>query len=250
MTDTNGTPWPEGYGRIILDAVGSTQDAAYEMAGREPGCFWVMARRQTSARGRRGRTWHMAEGNFAATLLLRLDEPPGRAALRSFAMSLALLRAVSEMPGTAGQLALKWPNDVLLNGGKLAGILLENRARIGLAIGVGVNLATAPAPETVEPGAVRPVALADVTGETIRPEVFLQTLAHHYAVLERQFRDYGFDPIRTGWLAHAARLGDVITARVGQQLRSGIFQDVDADGHLVLRGPDGPETIAAADVHF
>jgi BirA family biotin operon repressor/biotin-[acetyl-CoA-carboxylase] ligase len=196
----------------------------------------------------------MPEGNFAATLVLRVDEPPGRAALRSFVMSLALYRAFVEVTGLNTAFTLKWPNDVLLNGGKVAGILLESggsAGRIGLlAIGVGVNLAAAPHPDTLEPGALRPVSVLGETSLQVAPEDFLDLLAHQYALLEAQVLSYGFGPIRSGWLAHAARLGETITARTGREEIMGTFEDVDPEGQLVLRGARGVHRIAAADVYF
>lgn len=246
--------WPEGYGRIVLPEVGSTLDEAMRLAADRQAPFWLLAHRQTAGRGRRGRSWAMPEGNFAATLVLRTDAPPGRAALRSFVMSLALYRAFVEVTRLNMAFALKWPNDILLNGGKVAGILLESGGTAGqvglLAIGVGVNLAAAPHPDMLEPGALRPVSVLGETSLHVGPEDFLDLLAHHFALLEAQFLSYGFTPIRSGWLAHAARLGETITARTGRDEITGTFEDVDPEGQLVLRGARGVHRIAAADVYF
>ena len=196
----------------------------------------------------------MPPGNFAATLVLQTEEPPGVAALRSFVMSLALFEAFTVVTGRGDFFQLKWPNDVLLQGGKVAGILLESSGQgtqqSGLCIGVGVNLASTPAPGDVEAGAVTPVALSEVTGTSIGAEDFLGHLAEAYAVLEAQFRQFGFAPIRAAWLAHAARLGEVITARTGRESLTGTFEDVDAEGHLMLRTHTGLRRIAAAEVFF
>lgn len=229
-------------------------DKAIEMAHREPVPFWLLAHEQTSARGRRGRAWQMPEGNFAATLVLRPEGSPAQVALRSFVMSLALYRAFVEVTGREDAFSLKWPNDVLLNGGKVAGILLENsgsnRAGQVLAIGVGVNLAVSPALKLLEPDAVPPVSIAEELGVSVSPEGFLAVLARCYSDSEATFKAYGFAPIRTGWLAHAARLGDVITARIGNTSHKGVFEDVDDAGQLVLRGAHGVRKIAAAEVYF
>ncbi|MDW3222267.1 MAG: biotin--[acetyl-CoA-carboxylase] ligase [Paracoccaceae bacterium] len=246
--------WPDGYGRIVLENVDSTLDEASRLALESSGAFWVLAHHQNSARGRRGRPWSMTEGSFAATLVLRPDQPPGVAALRSFVMAVALLRSFADVTGDPEMFALKWPNDVLLKGGKVAGILLESAGDGGkmgpLAIGVGVNLRTAPPVEEVERQAFAPVSLLDLTGVTITPEPFLNVLAHHYALLETQFKDFGFAPIRTAWLAHAARLGQPIIARTGRDEVTGTFEDVDASGNLMLRTSHGLRAIAAADVFF
>ena len=246
--------WPDGYGRLILQEVGSTLDEGLARATSEPAPFWILSHRQTAARGRRGRVWAMPPGNFAATLILRPEEPPRVAALRSFVMSLALHRAFVEVCGRGDAFALKWPNDVLLRGGKVAGILLESTGQGGamgpLAIGVGVNLVAAPGAEDVEAGAIRPVSLRGELGLTVSAEAFLEALARAYAPLEQQFTTHGFAPIRTAWLQHAARLGEVITARTGREEIAGTFEDVDADGNLLLRTPKEMRAIAAADVFF
>ena len=157
------------------------------------------------------------------------------------------------LTGRDADFELKWPNDVLLRGGKLAGILLESIANAGqvghVAIGIGVNLATAPEAEGLEGGALRPAALSSAAG-SIAPEVFLDQLAAAYARFEDQFVTYGFAPIRAEWMAHAARLGEVITARTGQDDITGTFVDVDAAGQLVLETPKGRRVIPAADVYF
>lgn len=246
--------WPDGYGKRILAEVDSTLNEAARIAPSLSGPEWILAHRQTAARGRRGRAWANPAGNLSATLVLFPEEPPGQAALRSFVAALALLRACEAVSDGRGAFTLKWPNDVLLNGGKLAGILLESAGRAGgiahLAIGMGVNLAAAPPVEALEPGALAPVSLAGETGTRIEPEAFLDELATAYAGLERQFTTYGFAPIRTAWLARAARLGENITARTVRSETRGRFETVDEHGNLVLTTADGRVTIPAADIYF
>lgn len=245
------TTWPDGYGCVLRDEVDSTLDEARRVSKDHGGPFWLLARRQTAGRGRRGRAWAMPDGNFAATLVLPTSEPPAQSALRSFVISLALYRSFADATGNAGAFTLKWPNDVLLNQGKVAGILLESMSSPGgFAIGVGVNLAACPDIKTLEEGATRPVSVLQETGTSVAPEDFLNLLAYYYAELEQQFQAFGFEPIRTGWLAHAARLGETITARTGEKETVGTFEDVDLSGQLVLRGARGITRIAAADVYF
>ncbi|WP_299148577.1 biotin--[acetyl-CoA-carboxylase] ligase [uncultured Tateyamaria sp.] len=248
------TGWPEGYGRTVLTEVDSTLSEAARRATDLAGLEWILGLNQTAARGRRGRAWSMPAGNFAATLVLPMREAPGDAALRSFVISLALHDAFVAATGRGDAFALKWPNDVLLRDGKVAGILLESistgAAVTHLAIGVGVNLKTAPGADQVEEGAVRPVALKSELGVNITPQAFLNLLAQSYARYEAQFVTYGFAPIRTAWLARAARLGEVITARTTREAYQGTFADVDADGQLVLETPKGRVRIPAGDVYF
>lgn len=175
-------------------------------------------------------------------------------ALRSFAAALALRDACIAITGLPRAFTLKWPNDVLLNGGKLAGILLESagtgKAANHLAIGMGVNLIAAPDASQVEPGAVPPVSLLAETGHRVTPETFLTHLAHAYAKWEAIFTTQGFAPLRSEWLAHAARLGDTIRARTGQATHEGRFDTVDDTGALVLHTAAGRVTIPAAEVFF
>lgn len=210
-----------------------------------------MALRQTAAKGRRGRAWAMPDGNFAASLTFR---PPGdlaQIALRSFAAATSLREALIAVGCPSGDLSLKWPNDVLLRGGKLAGILLESlgdgRGGVShLIIGIGVNLAHAPEASEVEARAIAPVAL----GGDVSPDALLNALAPAFAAREHSLSTYGFDPTRTEWLSHAARLGEVITARLPTEDITGTFRTIDDTGNLILDTAHGPRAIAAADIYF
>lgn len=211
---------------------------------------WVMARRQTAAKGRQGKTWVQPAGNLAATLIFRPDCMPAEAAKRSFLAANALFEALA-IHVDRSKLALKWPNDVLLNGGKVAGILLESTSRgpfvDWLSIGIGVNLANAP--EDLG-GAFPPVSLRGAGGEDVLPETFLTVLADAYATQEGKLAAFGFPRIREDWLRNAARLGEEITARTGKETVRGLFDTIDQDGNLVLITSRGPRSIAAADVYF
>ncbi len=237
-----------------MQEVDSTLNEAARLAPTAPGPVWIMAHHQTAARGRRGRAWANPKGNLAATLLMRPQGNPEQAALRSFVAALALFDACVAVTGRADGLSLKWPNDVLLNGGKLAGILLESTGKGGgvsyLSIGIGVNLSEAPPAYAVEQSAVRPVSLLSETGAAVLPEDFLTELAAAYAQYEIQFVTYGFEPIRTAWLSRAARLGEVITARTSTSETVGTFETVDSGGNLVLKTAKGRVSIPAADVYF
>ncbi len=236
---------------MILPEIDSTNAEAQRRAPAIRGPEWILALRQVQGRGRRGRAWHDPAGNFAATYLCRPDGAPEALALRSFVAALALHEALVVSTGRPEGLALKWPNDVLLNGGKLAGILLESLGQGGgvsyLAIGIGVNLRAAPA---AEPGAVPPVSLMAETGCAIAPEEFLDLLAPAYARWESQLVTYGFGPIRTAWLDRAARLGAQITARMAAGEQTGTFEGIDASGALLLRTSAGRVAIPAAEVYF
>jgi BirA family biotin operon repressor/biotin-[acetyl-CoA-carboxylase] ligase len=249
------TGWPEGYGKRVLAEVDSTNAEAARIAPDLSGPEWILGLRQTKGRGRRGRPWTDPEGNFAATLVMQPAETPDRIALRSFVASLALYDAFVAATGQTAPFSLKWPNDVLLNGGKVAGILLESAGMVGgtvshIAIGIGVNLRHAPTPEQVEPGAVPPKSLLSETGAEVTPTEFLDLLAPAFARYEAQFRDYGFEPIRSAWLARAARIGETIRARTSRDETVGIFETVDSAGNLVLKTAQGSVAIPAAEVFF
>ena len=246
--------WPAGIGRVVLPEVDSTIAEAARRAALGDGPCWILAGFQTAGRGRRGRPWVSPRGNFHATLLMRPAGGPARAALRSFIAALALHQALSDVTGLPQGLALKWPNDLLLNGGKVSGILLESLGSQGgvdhLAVGIGVNLIAAPDASQLEPGAVPPVSVLGETGLRIAPAALLDHLAPAFAALEHQLATQGFAPIRAAWMARAARLGEPVTARTGSTTRHGIFDGIDDTGALILRTPQGTETLPAADLYF
>jgi len=243
-----------GPAHVALAEVDSTNAEGFRRAPALDRPTWILAGVQTAGRGRRARPWASPRGNFHATLVLKPAEPPETLALRSFAAALALRDALGQLTGLPDCFSLKWPNDVLLNGGKLAGILLESSG-LGtpepvLCIGIGVNLIAAPDPARLDPGAVPPVALLAATGHRIAPEAFLAALAPAYAAREAVLRTEGFGPLRAAWLAHAARRGEVIRARTGDQTREGIFDSIDAQGNLILRMAHATVAIPAAEVFF
>ncbi len=240
--------------RHICDSLDSTNTHALRLAPVTPGPAWILAYEQTAGKGRRARPWVSPRGNFHATLLLHPKEPASQVALRSFAAALALRDALVTLTDLPQAFSLKWPNDVLLNGGKLAGILLESTASgagvAHLAIGTGVNLIAAPDASLVEEGALRPVSLLGETGLRVEPEVFLTHLAAAYALWEESFTTQGFAPLRAAWLAHAARLGQTIRARTGHTTHHGTFETIDASGALILRIAQDTLAIPAAEVFF
>ena len=250
MTD-HLLPWPEGYGRIILGEVDSTMAEAQRRAPDLDRPTWIMARRQTAPRGRRGRTWSQPKGNFSATLVMKPGGNPASAALRSFLAANALFETLA-LQIDRDALATKWPNDVLLNGGKVAGILLESAGSAGkvdwLSIGIGVNLMTVPT--DVRDAAFPPVSVHGEGGRPMPRDEFLSSIASNMATEEALFQRMGFGMIRERWLEHAARLGEVITAVTSREEVTGVFETVDEAGQLVLKTPKGRVTIPAADVHF
>jgi BirA family biotin operon repressor/biotin-[acetyl-CoA-carboxylase] ligase len=246
--------WPNDFGLITFETIDSTNKEASRRVNETSQPTWILSYEQTSGIGRRGRRWSSQKGNFSATLLMPISGSLSTVALHSFVASLALRDTLIHITNEPERFSLKWPNDVLLRGGKVAGILLESAVQsVGmdhLAIGIGVNLAAAPTVSEVEEGAVRPVSLRGELGVTVSVEDFLDLLASAFARYEDQFQTYGFAPIRRAWMIHAARLGEVITARTAREEWQGTFREVDETGQLVLETSQGRIAIPAADVYF
>lgn len=246
--------WPEGVARIVLASTPSTNADGLRMAPTLAGSAWILTYEQTQGRGRRGRGWTMPAGNFAGTLVTRPKGGLQVAAQLSFVAALALYEAFDAVCGDKVRLAIKWPNDVLINGGKVAGILLESAGTGAespvVAVGMGINLAEAPAPEVLEARAVAPVSVFGESGVRISPDDFLDLLAPRFAHWQHQLETFGFGPIRNAWLARAARLGEVIVARTTQSETQGVFEGIDETGALILVTSEGRRAIPAADVYF
>lgn len=246
--------WPEGVGREVFQTLDSTNAEAIRRASKgENGPTWFLTLEQTQSRARRGRPWDSGKGNFAASLLIRPEGGPEQAALRSFIAALALRDALIEVCGREDIFSLKWPNDVLLNNQKLAGILLESGIDSSgsyLCIGIGVNLANEPDSSFIEKGAFAPISLRSVIGTKIEPIDFLTSLAIAFDRWDTQFKQYGFEPIRNEWLNHATRLGEVITAKLMDRTEVGTFETVDETGAIVLRTSKGLLHLPAAEIYF
>ena len=246
--------WPEGTGRHVLPVTDSTNAHALREAPAVSGPAWFLGLEQTAGRGRRARAWSSPRGNFHGSLLLFPTERPDQVALRSFAAALALRDAFVALTGVPQAFSLKWPNDVLLNGAKVAGILLEaTSAGVGvqaLAIGIGVNLIAHPDQSVMEEGALPAVSLLSETGIRVTPEAFLDALAPAYAKWEAVFTAQGFAPLREAWLSQAAKIGEHIRARTGKDTFYGVFETVDSQGNLILATATGQMAIPAAEVFF
>ncbi len=234
---------------MVLSQVDSTNAEALRQASRLTDPTWFLGLQQTAGRGRRGRAWADPPGNFSATLAIRLTDAPAKLALRSFVAALALHEALIAITGLEIGFALKWPNDVLLNGGKLSGILLESTGQGVLAIGIGVNLRSRPAANP-DAGGFAPACLRDETGISVTPEEFLNHLAPVYAQWEERLVTYGFEPVRTAFLARVARLGEPLIARTQHDEIHGVFKTIDETGALVLDTRNGRVTVPAADIFF
>jgi len=237
--------------RRIFAEIDSTNEEARRLAhAGEAGPVWLLGLHQSAGRGRRGKAWSAAAGNLSATLLLRPAMTPAEAALLSFVACLAVADLLVACAPDA-HVALKWPNDALLNGGKVAGVLLESEGGAGgiswLAVGIGVNLRHAPPRDPA--AAFAPIAVSDVAPAPT-PEAALDILAAAWDRWEAIYRTDGFAPIRAAFLSRAARIGEIIEARLPHETVRGLFADLDADGRLVLDTGNARRLISAADVFF
>jgi BirA family biotin operon repressor/biotin-[acetyl-CoA-carboxylase] ligase len=243
---------PPAYRLVALETVGSTNDEALRLAaeGAEDGTL-VWAREQTGGRGRQGRSWSSPPGNLYLSLVLRPDCAPAEAAQLGFVAGLALGEAIGSVAPPLIEVTYKWPNDVLLNGRKGAGILLESRSNPDgtlecLILGLGVNLRHFPEDTGF------PATSLHFEGATeVEVVALLEAFGRHFMSWANRWLDDGFGPVRRAWLHHAHGLGEEIEVRLPRETLKGTFKDLDARGVLVLELPDGARReISAGDVYF
>ena len=242
-------PLPSFFRLVRYDAIGSTNDEAKRLArdGLPEGIL-VWALEQTAGRGRRGRPWASPPGNLYASLLLRPDCSAMRAAQLGFVAALALVEALEPLVGRTVELRCKWPNDVLANGRKLAGILLESETGeedrpAFVVLGIGVNLAAAPGSVEYPATSLAAEGVAPVT-----PGIVLAGFARRFEHWAARWAREGFAPVREAWLGRVAALGEPIRVRLESGEWYGRFLDIDADGALLLDGEGGHRRIAAGEV--
>lgn len=242
-----------GHRLAAFDTIGSTSTEAIARArAGEAGPLWIVSAHQSAGQGRRGSTWHTPPGNLAASLLVTTDLPPATLATLGFAAGVALARALDRCAslGPRSPFALKWPNDVLVEGAKLAGILLGTEelggGRRAVVIGLGVNVAAAP------DGLPYPVTSLRRLGCGTGPEELFAALTEAWLDVERLWDDgRGFGAIRGLWLERAAGLGGAVAVRSGTAARRGTFETIDGQGQLVIRSEDGAtHRVSAGEVHF
>lgn len=236
-----------GVRHIAFDSLGSTNAEALARArAGERGPLWITAGMQETGRGRRGKDWASPSGNLYSSLLLTDPAPQVLAAQLSFVAALALHDAVADCAPQLGPLlTVKWPNDLLLGGAKIAGILIEAESGppFAVVIGMGVNCASHPADTSY------PATDLATAGAGVRPETLLRALAAAMQTRLTQWdRGQGFAAIRSAWLRRAAGLGHDIRVRLPEREFSGIFDGLDEVGRLLVRGEDGITAVTAGEV--
>jgi BirA family transcriptional regulator, biotin operon repressor / biotin---[acetyl-CoA-carboxylase] ligase len=232
---------PDGWTLVALQSVGSTNDEAARLAeaGAPEGTI-VWSREQTGGRGRRGRHWASPIGNLYTSTVLR----PACSAARAAELGFAAALAVCDMVPASREVRVKWPNDVLVDGGKVAGILPESaigqRGEVEhVVLGIGVNVGFAPQlPDLRYPAA----ALGGSVEEA------LEKLTASLAARIVQWRHEGFATTRAAWLAKAGPLGLEVDVKLGEELVRGRFAGMDREGALLLDTPAGPRKIVAGEL--
>ena len=230
---------------LSFDTIDSTMDEARRrfdpsMSTR----LWIIAAEQGAGRGRQGRPWQSPPGNLHLTLLSPIQTPLRDQAKLGFVAGVALARAVASLLPDHANLKLKWPNDLLLGGAKVSGLLLEGLGQgAAIAIGIGVNIVAHP-PDMPYPAAHLRMAAPDMTCENL----FAKLAATLVEELDLFANGSGFPLTRQRWLTHAAHMGQSIRVRQGETSLEGIFCDIDMEGRLLLETSGGLARIDAGDV--
>jgi len=241
---------PPAFALVALDSVSSTMDEARRRAedGAEDGTL-VWALEQTGGRGRLGAGWTSPRGNFYGSLVVRPDCTVAEAAQFGFLAALAIGAAIGSLVPPLIEVTYKWPNDVLVNGKKASGILLESRTGHDgklehLIVGTGVNLVSHPS-DTRYPA----TDLAAEECGVIDPPTFLEAYARYLVNWVNRWLEQGFEPVRRAWLDHAAGLSEHIQVRLPNETLSGLFSGLGPDGTLLLDTGEGtPRRISAGEV--
>jgi len=246
-----------GYRVQAFDQVGSTNVEAMARAREgELGPTWFVTTEQTAGRGRRHRPWIAPRGNLASSVLEVMDVAPALAATLGFAAGLALDAALRQVSleaalrsGAAVNFALKWPNDVLADGKKISGILLEAEGVPGgLAVVVGMGTNVVAAPEGTPTPAISLAAL----GIQISAEELFAALSDAWVEFFGIWDSgRGFQAVRKLWLARAAGLGQAVAVTSGGSTIEGIFDTIDEQGCMIIQTPAGRRMpVSAGDVYF
>jgi BirA family transcriptional regulator, biotin operon repressor / biotin---[acetyl-CoA-carboxylase] ligase len=228
-------------------SIGSTNDEARARALQgDPGCLWITADEQTAGRGRLGRTWTSPTGNLYASALLVDATPIAKAYQIGFVAGLALHRAIHDLGGR--EFLLKWPNDLMWRGAKVAGLLAEGVTQpsggFACVMGVGVNCEVAPENASYPTASLSQALNRRVTAV----ELFGRLIARFVETLEIWRGGEGFADIRSGWLVVAAGLGAPIRISGADGPREGVFESLDAQGRLLMRREGRLEIVEAGDL--
>ncbi|WP_280156366.1 biotin--[acetyl-CoA-carboxylase] ligase [Piscinibacter sp. XHJ-5] len=252
-----------GVTEVALDETPSTNAHALELlksGAAPPHLTLVWARRQMKGRGRGGRVWQSPEGNVFFSMILRPQPDWGDLNQLPLVTSVATHAAIRPHVPPSRAVTIKWPNDVLIDGAKVSGTLIESHRLIrssdahrwsaeALVVGIGVNVAHFPAE-----GLLYPATSLREVGSAVERDQVIRDLAHALIQALELWRQRGFAPIRAAYLQSAHGLGERITIRTSLDLDesvSGVFEGIDEDGALLLRLADGTvRSLVVGDVFF
>ncbi len=221
---------------VALRTVGSTNDHACELArSGHPAGVVVWAKEQTAGRGRQGNSWVSPPGNLYTSIILRPKVNAAQIGQLSLLAGVALANVLATLTSPEHDIRLKWPNDLFIDGRKAAGILVETESQGArqvpwVVVGIGVNVRHAPE---------NAISLADAGVQDKEAGHVLELLAAEIMRLVAAWEKDGFADIREAWLGRAYKLGKTITARLPRETLSGVFEDLDSTGALILTGEDG-----------
>ncbi|OLO18380.1 biotin--[acetyl-CoA-carboxylase] ligase [Bacillus licheniformis] len=233
------------------DVVSSTQKIAHELANNgAPEGTIIVADKQTEGRGRMARAWHSPEGNgIWMSIILRPEIPVQKTPQLTLLAAVAIVQAIEEQTGIAAE--IKWPNDILINGKKVVGILTELQAEadqvhsVIVGTGINVNQLAADFPEELQETAT---SLRLASGEKIDRAALVQTIMSTFEKRYEDYLAYGFEPIKLLWESYALTLNRELTARTLNGTFHGKALGIDEEGVLILETSDGIKKIYSADI--
>lgn len=248
----------DDYHLLSYDELDSTNDEARRIAeggGSHGAVIW--AKRQTAGRGRMGRHWVSAEGNLFCSILLAPNCDTATASQLAFVTAVAAIDTLAPILADSGEITCKWPNDILVNGKKIGGILLEsfetadmtpgsNKMVRWVIAGIGINIDSSP-----DNTDIPSTYLKEQGVEIISAKIVLSRFIHHFITTYDIWAKRGFAPIRRKWLEHAFRKGEPIQVRLPKETHNGIFEGIDTTGKLLLKPASGKRlAISAGDVFW
>lgn len=252
ISNQGGTKLPPFFTLSAFQSIDSTSTEVRrlaELSSDEGQLVWAL--KQESGVGRRGREWTSPEGNLYCSILLRPGVSAVEGAKLSFLVAVALYNAIKLYLPDAAEMTLKWPNDILINSRKTAGILLESKSNSQnmldwLIVGTGVNVANYPKATD----GLNATSISEAGG-SVKIEDLLQSYCSELISLYAQWKELGFSSIRKKWLERAGGIGSAVTVKLANNQFQGIFKDLDESGALVLTLPDGStKLVTAGEVFF
>lgn len=242
------------YNNFLIDnyqEIGSTNDLIVEMAINDNSIdnYVICAQKQTNGHGRSGRDWQSPEGNLYFSLLIRPNSSIKDYSLLSFIAAIAISNAIIGLTNSQVNLEHKWPNDILLHGKKIAGILLKSdKSKQGLefvVIGVGINILSNPKQTNFPSGNIKEELNIDINKEEL-----LKLFLDNFSIFYQKFVEFGFAPIRNLWIKRAFKLNEEINVNLSNKRITAIFRDLNNSGNLILELDNGDvEAVSSAEIY-